>query len=143
MAGIDIRITVTGLDEIQRSYASSPALVKEARLGFLRKSRNLVLRNVRANIPVRRTRLQAPVKSNRKWYRPGTTRRSVRSRLSTAQGRTTIFSRWFVARFLERGTRKMSAQQPFERAARASQGDIQRFANEMAVEIARKLERPA
>src|SRR3990167_5320083 len=131
---VQITVTVTGLDEIQRRFAGSPELVKAAQLDFLRKSRRLVLRNVRANIPVRTQRLTPPQNATitdvitqrirkgkvvnskprrvvrvgkNKWLPPGTTRRSVRASLSTAQMKTTIFSKWYISRFLETGTVRM------------------------------------
>lgn len=160
---VQITIRVTGLEDLQRRFAASPEIVHAAQLEFLRKSRRVLLSQVRANIPVRDQNLTPPegarvfrqtrsgklrdtgavrsAATKKKWNPPGTTRRSVRTNLSTARMSVTVFSRWYVARLLETGTVKMPAQQPFQRAADAVAPLVQDFADQAVASIAQQLGR--
>jgi hypothetical protein len=139
---IVVQVRVEGLDALKQRY-QDPKMVREPMRKFLRDTGNLARRTVRSNIPVRRTRLRPPVApaALEKWRRPGHTRRSIRLRLRPGKGMAIVSSRYFVARLLETGTRKMTARRPFARAAQAIQGQIQARAQEMARDIAQRLGR--
>lgn len=98
------KVEVTGQADVKKAFGALSLDVKKEVQAVIRESADEVRREARSRIPVSRN------KNPKNPYPSGTTRRKVFRKVAPDGLSAEVGNKWFVARFLEHGTVKMSAR---------------------------------
>lgn len=99
---VSVEIEIHDINALRKKLNKVGGILRNNIIGALRKSAGAVKRDAKTLTPVR----------------TGKSRRSIRSSVMRKDLAAYVGSNWFVMRFIEGGTKKISARKPLEKAVR-------------------------